>query len=130
MQGGPIKEHLVDMAYQKRQSSRSDKGKAVLDKFEGKKKDCEEDQELDELDGNMLEAFNMRDEREHGFIDADGSFVERKNKDEEELKKDAWLSSIEVCASTQGYLLHQYKVSLSNACLSTHTDLSASQGSQ
>ncbi|CAL8175102.1 unnamed protein product [Prunus armeniaca] len=44
-------------------------------------------------DGIQIEPFNLNKEREEGYFDADGNFVEYANKNEVE---DAWLDSVEV----------------------------------
>ncbi|ONH90569.1 hypothetical protein PRUPE_8G061500 [Prunus persica] len=44
-------------------------------------------------DGIPIEPFNLNKEREEGYFDADGNFVEYANKNEVE---DAWLDSVEV----------------------------------
>ncbi|XP_077224258.1 CD2-binding protein-like protein isoform X2 [Tasmannia lanceolata] len=46
-----------------------------------------------EDDGVLIEPFNLKQEREEGYFDADGNFVEYVN--EKEIK-DAWLDSIDV----------------------------------
>ncbi|KAL9252097.1 SUPPRESSOR OF ABI3-5-like protein [Drosera capensis] len=44
-------------------------------------------------DGIQIEPFNLKREREEGYFDAEGNFVEYVNEKEE---KDAWLDSVEV----------------------------------
>ena len=56
--------------------------------------EVEEALEMDEDDGIKLEPFNLAQERQEGFFDDDGHYVERHDKDEEEAEKDAWFASI------------------------------------
>ncbi|CAM6087223.1 unnamed protein product [Calypogeia fissa] len=44
-------------------------------------------------DGMRIEPFNLKQEREEGYFDADGNYVEYRNEDD---TKDAWLDSVEV----------------------------------
>ncbi|XP_058085926.1 uncharacterized protein LOC131233278 isoform X2 [Magnolia sinica] len=46
-----------------------------------------------EDDGILIEPFNLKQEREEGYFDADGNFVEYVNQNE---IKDAWLDSVDV----------------------------------
>eukprot|EP00246_Nothoceros_aenigmaticus_P015356 TRINITY_DN6326_c0_g1_i1.p1 TRINITY_DN6326_c0_g1~~TRINITY_DN6326_c0_g1_i1.p1 ORF type:complete len:373 (-),score=84.60 TRINITY_DN6326_c0_g1_i1:1095-2213(-) len=46
-----------------------------------------------EDDGIAIEPFNLKQEREEGFFDAEGNYVEYRNHNE---LKDAWLDSVEV----------------------------------
>ena len=55
--------------------------------------EVEEALEMDEDDGIKLEPFNLAQERQEGFFDDDGHYVERRDKDEEEAEKDAWFAS-------------------------------------
>lgn len=41
----------------------------------------------------MSRAFCWMQERQEGYFDEGGSYVEHKNKDVEEAEKDAWFSS-------------------------------------
>ncbi len=51
----------------------------------------EEKAMLDEDEGQKLEPFNMAAEREEGYFDEEGHYVERGK--EEDGDKDAWLAS-------------------------------------
>ena len=55
--------------------------------------DVEEALEVEEDEGVTLEPFNLAQERREGYFDEGGHYVENRNKDEEELEKDAWLTS-------------------------------------
>lgn len=55
--------------------------------------EVEEALEMDEDDGIKLEPFNLAQERQEGFFDEGGHYVERRDKDEEEAEKDAWFAS-------------------------------------
>ena len=55
--------------------------------------EVEEALELEEDDGIMLEPFNLAQERQEGFFDEEGHYVEKRDKDEEEAEKDAWFTS-------------------------------------
>ncbi|CAN6686232.1 unnamed protein product [Malus baccata var. baccata] len=50
-------------------------------------------------DGIRIEPFNLNKEREEGYFDANGNFVEYANKNE---VKDAWLDSVEVATKYAG----------------------------
>lgn len=52
--------------------------------------EVEEALEVEEEDGITLEPFNLAQERRDGYFDEGGHYVEHKNKDEEEVEKDAW----------------------------------------
>lgn len=92
-EGGPVKESMVGMAQTKRAAKR--KGAVadtdLVEDVEG----IEEDLEAEEEDGNKLEAFNLKEEREKGFFDDSGNYVEREDKDEKDVEADAWLQSDE-----------------------------------
>lgn len=53
--------------------------------------EAEEIAERDQDDGMKLEPFNLAQERQEGFFDESGHYVEHKPDDEDE--KDAWLGS-------------------------------------
>ena len=55
--------------------------------------EVEEALELEEDDGMKLEPFNLAQERQEGFFDKEGHYVEKRDKEEEEAEKDAWFSS-------------------------------------
>ncbi len=55
--------------------------------------EVEEALELEEDDGIKLEPFNLAQERQEGFFDDEGHYVEKRDKEEEEAEKDAWFSS-------------------------------------
>ncbi|BBN09165.1 CD2 antigen cytoplasmic tail-binding protein 2 [Marchantia polymorpha subsp. ruderalis] len=52
----------------------------------------EEDEEIVE-DGQRFEPFNLKQEREEGYFDGQGNYVEYRNEND---GKDAWLDSVEV----------------------------------
>ncbi len=54
--------------------------------------EVEEALEVEEEDGITLEPFNLAQERRDGYFDEGGHYVEHKNKDEEEVEKDAWFA--------------------------------------
>lgn len=112
-QEGPIKEHLLEEVYQKRQRSREAQQGAETarteqledkeDRFEGHFDASTagpswsgrgEDEELEELDGEQLSAFNMDREQEEGF-DLETLEMTRGRGEEEELAKDPWLASLQ-----------------------------------
>ncbi|PSC74352.1 CD2 antigen cytoplasmic tail-binding 2 [Micractinium conductrix] len=92
-EGGPIKESMVGMAHTKRAAKR--KGAVddtdLVEDVEG----IEEDLEQEEEDGIKLEAFNLKEERQKGYFDDSGNYVERDDEDAKEDAKDAWLQSDE-----------------------------------
>ncbi|KAL3689322.1 hypothetical protein R1sor_015631 [Riccia sorocarpa] len=53
----------------------------------------EQDEEELVEDGQRFEPFNLKQEREEGYFDAQGNYVEYRNENE---GKDAWLESVEV----------------------------------
>ncbi|GAB2291996.1 hypothetical protein Dimus_026244 [Dionaea muscipula] len=66
-------------------------------------------------DGIQIEPFNLKNEREEGYFDAEGNFVEYVNDKEE---KDAWLESAEVDPKLAG------KVSLTTSNVEDDQELS------
>lgn len=57
---------------------------------------------MEEDDGIKLEPFNLAQERQDGFFDEEGHYVEKQDKEEEEAEKDAWF------ASTKGVASHNH----------------------
>lgn len=101
---GPIKEHLLGQAWQKRQQTRDAKNFDASDtQFNsGNENQPEEDAEYDHLDGEEVSAFNMKDEEADGFNAHTGELVPRKTEDED-VARDPWLQSLqqeEVCLSS------------------------------
>ncbi|KAI7844013.1 hypothetical protein COHA_002550 [Chlorella ohadii] len=93
-EGGPVKESQVGMAQTRRAAKRKGAGAddtELVDDVEA----VEEDLEQEEEDGIKLEAFNLKEERERGYFDEAGNYVEKEDKDEAELAQDAWLQSDE-----------------------------------
>jgi hypothetical protein len=112
-QEGPIKEHLLEEVYQRRQRTREAQQSAEApgaeqlddeaDRFEGhfdasaagpSRSGDAEDEELQELDGEQLSAFNMDREQEEGF-DLETLEMTRGKGEDEELAKDPWLASLQ-----------------------------------
>lgn len=92
-EGGPIKESLVGMAQTKRAAKRKGGGVGDTDLVDDVER-VEEELEVEEEDGIKLEAFNLKEERQRGYFDEAGNYVENE-KDEEEDATDAWLASDE-----------------------------------
>ncbi|KAL4436141.1 hypothetical protein ABPG77_005589 [Micractinium sp. CCAP 211/92] len=94
-EGGPVKESMVGMAQTRRAAKRKAGGGVddtdIVEDVEG----IEEELEQEEEDGIKLEAFNLKEERERGYFDDAGNYVEKADKDAEEDAKDAWLQSDE-----------------------------------
>ncbi len=60
---------------------------------------------MEEEDGVKLEPFNLKQEREDGYFDDDGNYVEHKRGGaggEDENDKDAWFESEEAKVSVGG----------------------------
>jgi hypothetical protein len=112
-QEGPVKEHLLEEVYQKRQRTReapqsaeapeADQLDDRTNRFEGQFNASAaslswsgdaEDEKLQELDGEQLSEFNMDREREEGF-DLETLEMTRGKGEEEELAKDPWLASLQ-----------------------------------
>mmetsp|Transcript_20692 Transcript_20692/g.57435 ORF Transcript_20692/g.57435 Transcript_20692/m.57435 type:complete len:445 (-) Transcript_20692:441-1775(-) len=97
--GGTVREAEVGMAHVKRAVKRKGKGAELEDtELATNVEDAEEDLNMEaEEEANKeeveLTAFNLNEERETGYFDADGHYVERKNEDEDAT--DAWLESTE-----------------------------------
>lgn len=93
---GPIKEHLLGEAWQKRQLTRD--GKAFnADEINfnlGNEDAPEEDAEYDHLDGEEVSAFNMKDEEAEGFNTLTGEIAPRRSEDDESAE-DPWLLSLQ-----------------------------------
>ncbi|KAL4422393.1 hypothetical protein ABPG75_008590 [Micractinium tetrahymenae] len=94
-EGGPVKESMVGMAQTRRAAKRKAGGGVddtdIVEDVEG----IEEELEQEEEDGIKLEAFNLKEEREKGYFDEAGNYVEKADKDAEEDAADAWLQSDE-----------------------------------
>ncbi|BDA46148.1 probable CD2 antigen cytoplasmic tail-binding protein 2 homolog [Coccomyxa sp. Obi] len=93
-EGGIIKESQVPMAQLKRAQKRKGKGQMGETELVGDEEiqEVEEALEVEEEDGITLEPFNLAQERRDGYFDEGGHYVEHKNKDEEEVEKDAWFA--------------------------------------
>ena len=106
--GGPIKEHLLEEVYQKRQRGRAEaEGAADIDRLAGPvdpdaaqagprdvKRVSAADADAEELDGEQLSAFNMEREEAEGF-DTETLELRRGRGEEAELAKDPWLASLQ-----------------------------------
>ena len=93
---GPIKEHLLGQAWQKRQLTRDGKAFNAND-FDfnlGNEDAPEEEAQYDHLDGEEVSAFNMKDEEAEGFNTLTGEIAPRKSEDDE-VAKDPWLLSLQ-----------------------------------
>ena len=94
-EGGPIKESLVGMAQTKRAAKRKGGPSSVADTdLVDDVQRIEEELEIEEEDGIKLEAFNLKEERQKGYFDDAGTYVENE-KEEDEDATDAWLASEE-----------------------------------
>jgi hypothetical protein len=109
MQEGPIKEHLLEEAYQKRQRHKDDHQGLVdatdVDRFADAedvdvgdgpssskpRRSVYQDAEYEELDGEQISAFNMKDEKEEGYNEDTGEIIKRKDEDAD----DPWLQSLQ-----------------------------------
>jgi CD2 antigen cytoplasmic tail-binding protein 2 len=92
-EGGPVRESQIGMAQTKRALNRKT-DKPIADEsteVDVDLKSYEQKLENDEEDGQIFEAFNLEAERDGGFFDAAGNYVENKDKDDQ----DAWLGSEE-----------------------------------
>ncbi|GAX85211.1 hypothetical protein CEUSTIGMA_g12631.t1 [Chlamydomonas eustigma] len=107
LEGGVIKESLVNVAQAKRAAKRKQEDirasddtdmPADVDRFEEKKLEVEEE------GGIKFMAFNLNEEREIGHFDEEGNFVEDKVSRED---KDAWLDSAEVVSDKVRDLIAQ-----------------------
>jgi CD2 antigen cytoplasmic tail-binding protein 2 len=67
-------------------------------------------------DGIEIEPFNLNQEREEGYFDAEGNYVEYRNDDEH---KDAWFESTEVDKRFAGKLKEKEKAEEEDAELTT-----------
>lgn len=93
-EGGPIKESLVGMAQTKRAAKRKGGPSSAIadtDLVDDVQR-VEEELEVEEEDGIKLEAFNLKEERQKGYFDDAGNYVENEE-DEETDATDAWLAS-------------------------------------
>lgn len=91
-----IRESMVDMAHAKREALR--KGKGMEEEEFGLVADITRAEEgyevrkdMEQEHGIALEAFNLVEERERGYFDKEGNYVERVA-EEEEGEDDAWLA--------------------------------------
>lgn len=91
-----IRESMVDMAHAKREALR--KGKGMEEEDFGLVADITRAEEgyevrkdMEKEHGIALEAFNLVEERERGYFDKEGNYVEKVT-EEEEGEDDAWLA--------------------------------------
>lgn len=102
---GPIKEHLLEEVYEKRQRGRAEADGADIDRLapppdaaqagpSDVKRVSAADADAEELDGEQLSAFNMEREEAEGF-DVETLELRRGRGEEEELAKDPWLASLQ-----------------------------------
>ncbi|XP_020531039.1 uncharacterized protein LOC18423823 [Amborella trichopoda] len=70
----------------------SDENTGILDDIAGAEEEYEDDGEFEE-DGVQIEPFNLKLEREEGYFDSEGNYVEYRNEND---IKDAWLDNIDV----------------------------------
>jgi len=82
--------------------------------------EVEEALEMEEDDGMKLEPFNLAQERQEGFFDEEGHYVEKIDKDEVEAEKDAWF------ASTKGDALHPCRKQSSHQRIITESGIAFS----
>lgn len=98
---GPVKATDPRLAATRRAARRKDRAEeflnardtSVLDDIGEAEEEYEEDEENLEDDGIKIEPFNLKQEREEGYFDSEGNYVEYGNGNE---IKDAWLDSVEV----------------------------------
>lgn len=98
---GPVKPTDPRLAATRRAARRRDRAEeflnardtSVLDDIGEAEEEYEEDEENLEDDGIKIEPFNLKQEREEGYFDSEGNYVEYGNGNE---IKDAWLDSVEV----------------------------------
>ncbi|GLJ46783.1 hypothetical protein SUGI_0986680 [Cryptomeria japonica] len=100
--GGPVKGTDPRLAAKQRARRRRDMAEellnaqahdtSVLDDIGAAEEDYEDDEALED-DGIKIEPFNLKQEREEGYFDSEGNYVEYGNGNE---IKDAWLDSVEV----------------------------------
>ncbi|KAK9818356.1 hypothetical protein WJX72_011218 [[Myrmecia] bisecta] len=90
-EGGVVKESLVSMAQTKRATKRKSQKPIEDTELVGDVEEVEEVLEVEEEDGQKFEPFNLAQERQEGYFDESGHYVE--NKEEDETEKDAWLTS-------------------------------------
>lgn len=93
-----IRESMVDMAHAKREAFRKGKGMEeeefglVADITRAEERYDEVRKDMEHEHGIALEAFNLVEERERGYFDKEGNYVEKKVAEEEEGEDDAWLA--------------------------------------
>lgn len=100
-EAGPILEGLVEVAAEKRAIQRGDKRGATAGAHMDTSMQLGDDghgaEEAFEApadeDAELFEPFNLNEEREHGYFDANGNYVEYK---EEKHSGDAWLEGVKV----------------------------------
>lgn len=98
---GPLKATDPRLAATRRAARRRDRAEellnardtSVLDDIGEAEEEYEEDEENLEDDGIKIEPFNLKQEREEGYFDSEGNYVEYGNGND---IKDAWLDSVEV----------------------------------
>ena len=89
-----IQEDMVDVAHAKRQALRKGKGMdvgLVEDIEQAEEGGYEIGKDVEKEHGIALEAFNLVEERERGYFDDEGNYVERATGKEDEGEEDAWL---------------------------------------
>eukprot|EP01018_Ginkgo_biloba_P035023 Gb_16472 [translate_table: standard] len=97
---GPIKATDPRLAAKQRATRRSRMAEelvnardtSVLDDIGAAEEEYENGEDLED-DGIKIEPFNLKQEREEGYFDSEGNYVEYGNENE---IKDAWLESVEV----------------------------------
>lgn len=104
-EGGPVKESMVAMAHSKRAAKRKQDNQVgdadLVDDIEQAEEDLDPEAQVEAaqpgVDGDQggthgYTAFNLREERQRGYFDEEGNYVETGDKEEEEAH-DAWLDS-------------------------------------
>ncbi|KAL6761206.1 hypothetical protein V8C86DRAFT_905231 [Haematococcus lacustris] len=92
-EGGPVKESLLGMAQVKRALGRKQREVQATDDTDipADVDAFEEAAQVEEEDGIKFTGFNLEEEKQTGYFDEEGAYVERKDKDEGE--RDAWMNS-------------------------------------
>ncbi len=93
----PIQEDMVDVAHAKRQAMRKGKGMneediGLVADIQRAEEGYEIRKEVEKEHGIALEAFNLVEERERGYFDKEGNYVEKAPEEEEGEEEDAWLA--------------------------------------
>lgn len=93
----PIQEDMVDMAHAKRRALRKGSGMdeeniGLVADIQRAEEGYEIRKEVEKEHGIALEAFNLVEERERGYFDKEGNYVERAPEEEEGEEEDAWLA--------------------------------------